>query len=190
MGLVREKKEGGNSRNSHPLILALVAGPDLFVLLALSSGAFSDPSRVLFQLRGFRTPPLSGEPPFFRLTHTLTKQNQQKNTQPRDPFYSELWRFRLRGGDSSPSPSQLYSLEEQPEKPPPAQTGINETLVPSRNQLSEPWEPPWRSALQHQRLRAQPGLSSSWARAVRERFQHHGQHPARGPPACGALRQL
>lgn len=101
------------------------------------------PLQVWLQLWGFKTPPPSRESSVFRLTHTLTKQDQQENTPRRDPFYSELRRFRLRGGDSSPSPpTQLYSEEEQPEKPPPAQPRISEKLVASCSQLVEPQEPP------------------------------------------------
>lgn len=100
------------------------------------------PLQVWLQLWGFKTPPPSRESSVFRLTHTLTKQDQQENTPRRDPFYSELRRFRLRGGDSSPPPTQLYSEEEQPEKPPPAQPRISEKLVASCSQLVEPQEPP------------------------------------------------
>lgn len=65
------------------------------------------PLQVWLQLWGFKTPPPSRESSVFRLTHTLTKQDQQENTPRRDPFYSELRRFRLRGGDSSPPPHPI-----------------------------------------------------------------------------------
>ena len=130
------------------------------------------------QLWGFRTPPPSGEPPLFRLTHTLTKQDQQKNTPTRDPFYSELWRFRLRGGDSSLSPSQLYSLEEQPEKPPPAQTGISEKRVPPRS-----WSPRNRRGDYHGSTKGcEHTLGSAPAR--RGRLRSGFSTTDRAPPAA------
>lgn len=100
----------------------------------------------------------------------------------RPPLLSGTRRFRLQGGGSSPAPPPRVPWESRRSLRP-LRPGGARSRVPSRSpRRPRPAAAPGTAPPRAARTARGPAAS-------RARRQHHGQRPARGPPALGALRR-